>query len=137
MMTAQGTRAPRLWAGHVSALGLLGLSVLWCLSLGRAEAHAIIVESEPKHGATVGPPKRVVLPFNSRLEKGLCSVLLVGPERRSILLLRQDDRAQADTLIYVVPELPPGQYQLRWKVLAADGHVTQGVIAFSVREAPP
>ena len=78
-------------------------------------------------------PSAVVLRFNSRLEKGLCSVLLVGPHQRSILLLRQDDRAQADTLIYVVPEVPPGRYQLRWKVLAADGHVTEGVVPFQVQ----
>jgi methionine-rich copper-binding protein CopC len=132
MMTGQGRLPTRLWARHLSALGLLGLSVSWCPTPGRAEAHAIIVESEPTNGATVGAPKRVVLRFNSRLEKGLCSVMLVGPQRRTILLLRQDERAPADTLIYGVPELPPGGYQLRWKVLAADGHVTEGAVHFQV-----
>jgi Uncharacterized protein, homolog of Cu resistance protein CopC len=74
----------------------------------------------------------VVLRFNSRLEKGLCSVLLIGPQRRTILLLRQDEKAGVDSLIYGVPELPPGDYLLRWKVLAADGHVTEGVVPFQV-----
>ncbi len=76
----------------------------------------------------VGAPKRVILRFNSRLEKGLCTVILVGPQRRTILLLRQDENAGADTLIYDVPELPPGNYLLRWKVLSVDGHATEGVV---------
>ena len=79
MMTAQRILATRLWAFHLSALGLLGLSVSWCPAPGRAEAPAIIVESEPRNGATVGAPKRVILRFDSRLEKGLCTVMLVGP----------------------------------------------------------
>jgi copper resistance protein C len=132
MITAQGTPATRLWAFHLSALGLLGLSVSWCPAPSRAEAHAIIVESEPQHGATVGAPKRVILRFSSRLEKGLCTVMLVGPQRRTILLLRQDEKAGADTLIYDVPELPPGNYVLRWKVLSVDGHAIEGVVPFQV-----
>ena len=116
----------------VSVLSLLGLSGLWLLSPSRAAAHAIIVESEPQNGATVAAPKRISLRFNSQLEKGLCSVQLVGPQRRTILLLRQDERTPADTLVYVLPELPPGEYRVQWKVLAADGHVTEGVVRFQV-----
>ena len=132
MTTGQGRLLFRLLACHLSALGLLGLSVSPWFPFSRAEAHAIIVESDPQHGSIVRPPKRVVLRFNSRLEKGLCSVLLIGPQRRTILLLRQDEKAGVDTLIYDVPELPPGDYLLRWKVLAADGHVTEGVVPFQV-----
>jgi copper resistance protein C len=132
MTAVQRTRFTRLVACYLSALGLLGSSGPWIFSPSRAEAHAIIVESEPANGATVSAPRRVILRFNSRLEKGLCSILLVGPERRTILLLRQDERAGVDTLAYVVPELPPGDYEVRWKVLAADGHVTEGVVRFHV-----
>ena len=30
------------------------------------------------------------------------------------------------------PALPPGDYQVRWKVMAADGHVTEGTVPFTV-----
>lgn len=108
------------------------MSMLWCLAPTSAETHAIIVESDPKNGATVVAPKRVALRFNSRLEKRLCSVVLVGPQRQSTLLLRQDESAPVHTLVYDVPELPPGRYQLRWKVLATDDHVTEGIVRFQV-----
>jgi hypothetical protein len=74
-----------------------------------------------------------VLRFNSRLEKSLCSVQLVGPGQRSIALLRLEPAAPPDTLAYPLPPaLAPGAYQARWKVMAADGHVTEGTVAFTV-----
>ena len=70
--------------------------------------------------------------FNSRLEKRLCSVTLVGPQQGGVLLVRQEDDAPPDTLIYPLPALKPGPYRAKWKVLAADGHVTEGAIVFTV-----
>jgi methionine-rich copper-binding protein CopC len=77
-------------------------------------------------------PKRLVIRFNSRLEKRLCSVTLVGPQQGGVLLVRQEDDAPPDTLIYPLPALKPGPYRAKWKVLAADGHVTEGAIVFTV-----
>ena len=57
---------------------------------------------------------------------------LVGPHRRSIALLRQEPDAPPDTLAYPLPPLEPGAYQARWKVMAADGHVTEGTVVFTV-----
>lgn len=102
---------------------------------GRAQGHGIVIESTPKHEETVPPPKRLVIRFNSRLEKKLSSVTLVGPQQQNVLLVRQDAEAAPDTLIYPLPDLKPGPYRAKWKVLAADGHVTEGVILFTVEAA--
>ena len=99
---------------------------------GHGEGHGIVVDSSPKHQETVSAPKRLVIRFNSRLEKRLCSVTLVGPQQGSVLLVRQEDDAPPDTLIYPLPPLKPGPYRAKWKVLAADGHVTEGAIVFTV-----
>ena len=78
-----------------------------------------------------------MLRFNSRLEKRLCSVTLVGPQQSTVILVRQDAEAPPDTLIYPLPpDLKPGAYRAKWKVLAADGHVTEGAVAFTVEGAP-
>jgi methionine-rich copper-binding protein CopC len=98
----------------------------------RAIAHAIILESSPRHQESLPSPKRLVLRFNSRIEKRLCSTHLVGPQRRAIALLRPEPDTPPDTLAYLLPPLPPGAYQARWKVMAADGHVTEGVVVFTV-----
>jgi methionine-rich copper-binding protein CopC len=113
----------------VSILGIIGAC---SVAPSAALAHAIILESQPQHEETVVAPKRLVLRFNSRLEKPLCSVQLVGPHRRSIALFRQEPDAPPDTLVYTMPALEPGAYQVRWKVMAADGHVTEGTVVFTV-----
>jgi copper resistance protein C len=115
-------------------LGMIGA----CLAgLPDALAHAIILEASPRHEESVPSPKRLVLRFNSRLEKPLCSVQLVGPRQKTVALLRQDPETPADTLAYTLPPLEPGAYQARWKVMAADGHVTEGIVLFTVTAPEP
>lgn len=122
----------------VTRLAVVLVLVLTALARpGHPEAHGIVIESTPKHEETVAaPPKRLVIRFNSRLEKKLCSVTLIGPKQSNVLLVRQDADAAPDTLTYPLPDLKPGEYKAKWKVLAADGHVTEGVIAFKVAEPP-
>jgi copper resistance protein C len=128
-------RAGRRW--ELAVLVVLGMIGAWLTGLPDALAHAIILESAPRHEESLSSPKRIVLRFNSRLEKPLCSVQLVGPRQKTIALLRQEPDAAADTLSYLVPPLEPGAYQARWKVMAADGHVTEGIVLFTVLAPEP
>ena len=100
-----------------------------------ASGHGIILESSPKHEETVVDPRRLTLRFNSRLEKRLCSVSLIGPEQSTIVLLAQETDSPEDSLRFRLPILRSGTYRAKWKVLSSDGHVTEGVVIFSVREA--
>jgi copper transport protein len=95
-------------------------------------AHAIVLESDPTDGSTTHAPRRLTLHFNSRVEKQLCSVSLTGPQRRGRVRLRQESSPSGDVLIYALPDLSPGTYQARWKVLSADGHLTEGAVRFVV-----
>ena len=97
-----------------------------------AGAHAIVLSSEPADGGTGPPPHRLLLHFNSRIEKNLCSVTLVGPKRVHVLL-RQETGTAPDTLTYFMPDLSPGTYQARWKVMSSDGHLTEGNVNFAVK----
>jgi methionine-rich copper-binding protein CopC len=108
---------------------LLALSVA-CPSYVRA--HAIVLASDPADGSTTRPPRRLMLHFNSRVEKSLCSVSLTGPEPHHRARLRQAPSSSDDVLVYALPDLAPGAYQVRWKVLAADGHLTEGAVRFVV-----
>jgi methionine-rich copper-binding protein CopC len=64
-------------------------------------------------------------------------VQLVGPRQKTIALLRQDADTPADTLAYTLPPLDPGVYRARWKVMAADGHVTESIVLFTVTGPEP
>ena len=122
---------------RLAILMILGMIGACSTGLLDAYAHAIILESTPRHEEALPSPKRLVLRFNSRLEKPLCSVQLVGPRQKTIALLRQEPDSPADTLAYALPLLDPGAYQARWKVMAADGHVTEGIVLFTVIAPEP
>ena len=122
---------------RLAVLAVLGMIGACLAGLPDALAHAIILESSPRHEESLASPKRLVLRFNSRLEKPLCSVQLVGSHRKTIALLHQEPDSPADTLAYALPPLDPGAYQARWKVMAADGHVTEGTVLFTVTAPDP
>jgi hypothetical protein len=103
-----------------------------------AAAHPILVGSTPVAGAQVPPPERLVLRFNSRIEKTLSSVSLTGgPRKHAVTLARPEPATTPEILAFRLPALAPGRYEARWKVLAADGHVGEGVVSFTVTVSTP
>jgi methionine-rich copper-binding protein CopC len=78
-----------------------------------ARAHAIVVSSGPADGGAGAPPHRLRLRLNGRIDKTLCSVMLVGSRETHVLLLRQET-AEPDTLAYTMPPVArdlPGQVE--------------------------
>lgn len=132
------------WAGGRATLppsdarpsvGAVSCAILLCLVLGLgagAGAHAILVGSEPAHGAILDePPRRVVFRFNAALERGVTRVYLVDVEERRTPLRTID--TSTDRVVVDLPPLRAGVYTIVYKVLARDGHVTEGVLRFTVR----
>jgi methionine-rich copper-binding protein CopC len=95
-------------------------------------AHALLLESIPAAGAAVPPPARLWLRFNSRIVWRLASVRLVGPRQFLLDLGRAEPAPTPDALQYRLPALGPGAYAARWRVMSADGHVTNGTFTFIV-----
>lgn len=126
-------RRPPLRGVFLAALAALLVGTL--ASPRAVPGHGIVIDSSPKHRTTVAAPNQLMIRFNSRLEKSLCTVTLVGAKGGQALRLGQTADASPDTLVFALPPLEPQTYQARWKVLAADGHVTQGVIEFTVAGA--
>ena len=103
---------------------------------GAAWAHAIILESEPLAGAKLAaPPARIYLRFNSKLEKRLSSVTLTSAEGRPVPLpVVGAGDASPERIVLPLRKLRPGAYVVRYKVLAVDGHITEGALRFAVQE---
>jgi methionine-rich copper-binding protein CopC len=80
-------------------------------------------------------PSGIVLRFNSRIEKALSRVTVTGPRDEPLPLPQAAPNAGSDRLVVQLPSLEPGVYLVRWKVLSADGHVTQGAFRFTVAQA--
>ena len=76
----------------------------------------------------------VTLSFNAAIESGFTKVVLVDArnEEHVLEVLPQGEPGKVSV---TVPPLAPGTYGLRYKVLAADGHVTESVLRFTVAAA--
>jgi methionine-rich copper-binding protein CopC len=105
-------------------------------SPGQATAHALVLESNPAQGATLtAPPTHVFLRFNSKLEKRLSHVSLAPEKGKPVALpISVNGQDQPDRIDLPLAPLAPGAYVVRYKVLAVDGHITEGILRFSVAE---
>ncbi len=111
---------------HRGCVGLLILNVRV------AAGHAVLVESSPAANSTVtGPDVPITLRYNVRIEAGRSRLSLVGPDN-AVIALTIGKQTSPDTLTTSAKDLKPGAYRLRWQVLASDGHITRGEVAFSV-----
>lgn len=114
--------------------GLLQISVmvLSLVMVGDLFAHAVVT----KHSLTIEQPqvnqaKKVELTFNSKIELGLSQVYLVSKGDVHTLLTISKGEKQGDVVVEI-PALSLGEYALRYKIFAADGHLTEDLIYFSV-----
>ena len=99
-----------------------------------ASAHAVVVESTLQDGAEVASaPATVELRFNVRIEQALSRASLKSASGMVPLAPRRGTSRQSNRLIVPLPALGAGAYELRYQVLAADGHTTQGVLRFRVQ----
>jgi copper resistance protein C len=99
-----------------------------------AVAHAVLLESSPSINTTVaGPSIPIKLRFNVRIDATRSRLTLVTPDASTQLLAISKD-APADILASQAQGLIPGEYRIRWQVLASDGHITRGEIPFKVTQ---
>ena len=96
-----------------------------------AAAHAILLDSQPAAQATVAPGRtHVVLRFNSRIDQERSRIELRGGAKPVSVPLAASPGP--DTLAADVA-LAPGEWVLRWQVLAVDGHITRGDVPLTVK----
>ena len=114
-------------------LALLLAALLPALAPLPAAAHAILLESRPAAGATVAPGSTpILLRYNSRIDQGRSRLELRGAGHPPAVLTLQP--SSDDTLAATAP-LTPGDWTLRWQVLAIDGHITRGDVPLTVPAA--
>ena len=108
------------------------LAAATAFTAGTAAAHAVIIDSIPAVDAVVAGDSDVTLHFNSRIDHQRSRLTLIAPDGNASSLTITPDSAP-DIVAAKLTGLAPGQYRLRWMVLAIDGHLTRGDIRFSVK----
>lgn len=115
---------------------LFRFSLLWlALTQGiSVYAHAVVTDYslkiKPIHARQ---QDKVELTFNSKIELGLSQVFLVrkGDIHEPLAITEGTRQGQ---MVIAIPPLEAGDYAIKFKVFAADGHLTEDVIHFSVSQ---
>jgi methionine-rich copper-binding protein CopC len=122
-----------------AAPALLLAMLLTVASPAAVASHAIVLESSPAHDAVLArAPEEVTLRFNSRIERRFTRVTLARADQAPVpVAVPEGDDAAATPDRVSIPlgslgPLRPGLYVLRYRVLAVDGHITEGALRFTV-----
>ena len=107
------------------------ITLAFLLGVTAARAHAILIDSTPAvHGAVPAGPAAVTLRFNSRIDRDRSRLTLITADHTQTRL-PIGGNGPADSLS-ATTDLAPGDYTVRWQVLAVDGHITRGDVPFTV-----
>jgi len=112
----------------------LWVAAVLLVTASPAGGHAFPDHSEPRVGHTVdAPPPAVRIWFDGAIEPVFSTLRVEDADQRRVD--RNDARVSASgTLLEVtLPPLPPGRYQVFWRVVARDGHRTEGSFAFRIK----
>lgn len=116
-----------------SALPLFAGALAICVAASPALAHSFLVEATPSskdHVATT--PKTVKLRFGGGVEPKYSKLTIENAEGK---VLGEGSIGVPDKpreLSMEAPELGPGKYVVRYRVLSTDGHIVEGNYEFTV-----
>lgn len=106
--------------------------LLYLLPATLTFAHAAPVRLDPPSGALVAPgPVTLRLGMTQAVELRFSRVSVRGPDRTWNADLRLEGE---QTIAADLPALDPGRYDISWRVLSVDGHLTEG--SYYVTVAP-
>ena len=114
---------------------LISAMFVMALNAHPAQAHAVLVRSDPESGSTVAePPALIRLWFSEEISHGVSSARLVDDDGTTVDGARMASRQDDPRLLELeVPQLGTGTYGVLWQVLTEDdGHTTNGILVFGV-----
>jgi copper resistance protein C len=123
--------AVRISGARVAAWLILGLAALVALPLPSAVAHAELIDSDPKDGATVQTlPDQVVLEFSE--EVGSPAFVDVTAADGTKVTAGDPQVLGAKVEAPLAADGPAGTYTIAYRVVSADGHPISGELTFDV-----
>ena len=126
-----------LWAVHALKRVVIGavMAMTMCVYVAPALAHSMLVKAEPPRRAVLTTaPAQVQLWFNEEIEGDYASLVVLDAEKHPVTEIKPklapDDRK---SIVLPLPELTPGKYSVKFRVLSVDGHVVNSYFDFTVK----
>lgn len=98
-------------------------------------AHAQLIKAEPARRATLDKaPTEARLWFNEEIEGAYTSLSVLGANKKPVTDAKpkvvSDD---PKSIVLPLPELKPGKYTVKFRVLSVDGHIVDESFNFKVK----
>lgn len=100
-----------------------------------AQAHALLVKAEPARRAVLTQaPKQVKLWFNEQIEPAYTRLSVVDATDKPVTAEKFTvPEKEPKLMVLPLPELKPGKYMVKFRVLSVDGHVVESSYDFELR----
>jgi methionine-rich copper-binding protein CopC len=95
----------------------------------------MLVKAEPpRRSVLTKAPAQVQLWFNEEIEGDYASLVVLDAEKHPVTEIKPqlapDDQK---SIVLPLPELTPGKYSVKFRVLSVDGHVVESYFDFTVK----
>jgi methionine-rich copper-binding protein CopC len=98
-------------------------------------AHAQLVKAEPARRAKLDKsPTQIRLWFNEEIEGAYTTLSVIGPNKKPVTDAKP--RVVSDdpkSVVLPLPDLKPGKYTVKFRVLSVDGHVVDESFNYKVK----
>jgi len=111
---------------------IFAIFMIWACLPSFVSAHAYIAQSTPYADAELAEsPPAIRITFTEKVDTKLSNIALKSIDSGTAIAgkLSNDDDL---TLIYTIPKLDKGIYEVSWQVLSLDSHITDGTFQFAV-----
>jgi len=111
------------------------MAMMACVPVAPALAHSMLVKAEPPRRAVLAKtPAQVRLWFNEELEGEYASLIVFDAEKHPVTEIKpQLAPDDPKSIVLPLPELTPGKYSVKFRVLSVDGHVVESSFDFTVK----
>ncbi len=126
-----------LWVVRALKLVVVGvvMAMAICMHVTPVLAHAALVKTEPPRRAVLAKaPSQVQLWFNEEIESAYASLVVLDISKNPVTEVKpQLASDNQKSIVLPLPELTPGKYSVKFRVLSLDGHVIQSSFDFTVK----
>jgi methionine-rich copper-binding protein CopC len=114
---------------------ILVIMLILAAPVTSALAHSMLVKAEPpRRSVLTKSPTHVRLWFNEKIEGDYASLVVLDAQKQPITdakpTLAPDDQK---SIVLPLPDLAPGKYSIKFRVLSVDGHVVESTFDFTVK----
>lgn len=123
------------WMFRGSAFFLTAALSLGALLPLSAQAHALLVKAEPARRAVVSrAPHQVKLWFNEEIEAAYTKLAILDSAGKPVTDAKfQVPASDRKLMVLALPDLVPGKYTVKFRVLSVDGHVVESSYDFTFK----